>query len=1278
MEKELRVKISINKQTGELKVVNGEFDALDNKVKKSSSSLQGFSTTLMGLASGAIGIYALNRALSDTVQAGFAYNKQMEEAKASLIALSVAVQDESIPIMERYANGNKEAIATLSELEKINAQTPHTLSETNRIYKAMYVSMSNIGAPAEKIINLTKQISIAAGAGSIEFNSLLAGVDGLATGTVLANSDLGRFLSSLGLTNKAIKESKDVVKLLEDKLSSFKVPDTMQVSLSNVEVQWNTFVGVITETSFQYTKEELNSLALSIEEINKAIRGTSDLQAEFDFTTATISRTIDMFNLLLKTAENTTQNAVSGIASLTYGTLAPITHMLTEVTRGLNKINLSTDENLISALELEVAMYGAAEKAQKDIAENTNEITDAFYKANTPIEERIALYRQERIEARMNAEEARKQLNKSNSGGKDTLTDEQIKLAQKLKDEQIKLHNQLITAIASSDPYESLNNKFQNYVYDAKGNRENLLLIDEWYYQELEKLNNDTLDKLGEDEKKKQAEYLATLKDFYSIDVNLGLNEQDSTWAKDMQDNYMSMLDSQIALAESTNDWNNGLTGAAGNIMSISTAMSKFHVDELKATKAQTKLRDIYDNKRIEYIKYYGESSGQVSILDKKFIQDTSRLQQANTKNQIDAYGQLSGAVSGMFKSGTDEAKGFYALQQVMAIANMAQSEAFTGLFVAQEAVKATAAGTTAVAVAAQSSPWTGLATAAAMVAMLASIGLSLSGGDSSKSNGGMSSADTFKNQSDLIDATNKPILERLDRQIELLSKLSLAGSESYYALDKSKLEFSISLEKAVSGALANTYSTNPIIYIEDYPNTHEALLQVMEALKSVNIEMSRYENSYSVAESYVSNISGLVEIIDALATYGVSKENSLATRTTGLFGSDLWDIPIVPLEIVQKAIQEFASNILDSADKLYSANDKLKEAADNVTGTSFYASKDLLDAQKTVEKLRGSMSVSEYLKLQIDNIEKVKVTDADRKLLLSNDASLLKEQYDFVSNLGDSLGVAFNNGAEEALNYIDSIVLVSEALTNSRKNTESWTDSFKTDAEKASDLMSKLMVTTLDGFYTQTVGSWYNRHTISIPIYSTHEAVLAQSFEELDKLFITFSTDLDGLTNAEKEALDVNKSLLQSYQDLNIGIENSIISTTDSILQKLNNTTNDKNALLMFQTNISTALTSADRSITDAALATASRYADALQNSANFDNKSSMLFAQDMAARQLENIKSESESQIEYLKDMNTKFDTLNGIVAKLEKTQAVMALYEQERLAIEARAEQEARYLI
>lgn len=200
MNNDLRIKIKVDSNTGELVVARNEFDKLGGSLKSASTQTELFTKRLVGLAAGVVGIYTLQEAFKSTLSTGMAFNKNMEDTIAGLSALTVATSSNTsalgnnLSITEKYALANIEATTTAKELAKINAETPHTLNQTNQIYKAMFVSMKNAGASTEEMINLTKKISIAAGSAGIEFNALLSGVDGLATGTVESASEMGRFL----------------------------------------------------------------------------------------------------------------------------------------------------------------------------------------------------------------------------------------------------------------------------------------------------------------------------------------------------------------------------------------------------------------------------------------------------------------------------------------------------------------------------------------------------------------------------------------------------------------------------------------------------------------------------------------------------------------------------------------------------------------------------------------------------------------------------------------------------------------------------------------------------------------------------------------------------------------------------------------------------------------------------------------------------------------------------------------------------------------------------
>lgn len=245
----------------DLKTLKNSMNDAEKQTKNTTSNM----IKQFNLVSVSLG--AVAGGMTKMVKDGMAYNNAMEQNVNGLASLAAATSSNVdsmgnlLTAQQKFTMAQQESVLVMKELEKINTTTPHTLDQTNKIYKSMYVSMKNVGASTNDMVQITKQLSIAAGAAGIEFNSLLAGVDGLATGTVLVNSDLGRFLGSIGLTNEELKNTTDIVALLNDKLGEFQTSDTMAVAVSNLTNAWDKFAGSITSDLFSNTKDVLNEMA---------------------------------------------------------------------------------------------------------------------------------------------------------------------------------------------------------------------------------------------------------------------------------------------------------------------------------------------------------------------------------------------------------------------------------------------------------------------------------------------------------------------------------------------------------------------------------------------------------------------------------------------------------------------------------------------------------------------------------------------------------------------------------------------------------------------------------------------------------------------------------------------------------------------------------------------------------------------------------------------------------------------------------------------------------
>jgi len=237
---EVKIKIKIDSNTHELTALNSEV----KKLGGSFSSTDSFANKLMKtltIIGGSYSVFQLfNNSLGQIVSKGIEVNKAFADLTNSLTLSSVAVSSntsalgKNLNIQEKYKLANLEAKKSLELLNKATINTHLTFAQNTKIYDTLYLGFKKVGASVEDMVNITEKLAIAT-SGKINFNSLITGVDNLASGTVRANSDLGRFLNSIGLSNEAIKTSSDVVSLFKDKLSSFESLDSYTSKVAKLD-----------------------------------------------------------------------------------------------------------------------------------------------------------------------------------------------------------------------------------------------------------------------------------------------------------------------------------------------------------------------------------------------------------------------------------------------------------------------------------------------------------------------------------------------------------------------------------------------------------------------------------------------------------------------------------------------------------------------------------------------------------------------------------------------------------------------------------------------------------------------------------------------------------------------------------------------------------------------------------------------------------------------------------------------------------------------------------
>ena len=322
-------------------------------------------------------------------------------------------------------------------------------------------------------------------------------------------------------------------------------------------------------------------------------------------TTATISKVVDNFLLLGADIKNTAELLLDSVGIMAFGALKSVSGVLFEITKGLNDINLSSDESLANAQALlDFANKGYTNFKQSAV-NNIQDIDNAYLKANVSIEDRIKLMEKEykfQSEKPKNiplVDTSKKEIEKVKevTQVKKQSLDEQAKYELEILDEldkeyqaKIENRNDLITQATQliADPIDTINDKYMEMYNVIDG------LFNEEQMQKFFKKWQDEVDNTI----KKQEEY-----------EGLGSKE-----------------------------WASNLKGQAKNIADVSNAFEDINKEQKSWEKFSK------DNLA------------------------TEKDKATHVNEQLKGYSNLAGAISGMFEEGSREAAVFQTAQMALAL----------------------------------------------------------------------------------------------------------------------------------------------------------------------------------------------------------------------------------------------------------------------------------------------------------------------------------------------------------------------------------------------------------------------------------------------------------------------------------------------------------------------------------------------------------------------------------------------------------------------------------
>ena len=169
--------------------------------------------------------------------------------------------------------------------------------------------------------------------------------------------------------------------------------------------------------------------------------------------------------------------------------------------------------------------------------------------------------------------------------------------------------------------------------------------------------------------------------------------------------------------------------------------------------------------------------------------------------------------------------------------------------------------------------------------------------------------------------------------------------------------------------------------------------------------------------------------------------------------------------------------SLLEDINSLSDFSSDLKETFDEITGTTKYEDLAISKAYEEVNALLGDTDLTDYIETQILAIDALEdsLSKADIALLLSSNVDDFQEQQELISQIQRESLATLDSGVLDALNYKDSILLVSEAMVDSTSLITDILDTWIGSLESASDrivdtansLRSSASSATLSDYYT-------------------------------------------------------------------------------------------------------------------------------------------------------------------------------------------------------------------
>ncbi len=1181
-----------------------DLEAAQAAATRTSTSMSGLSSVLsaFGLTLGLVGLAGLAKDILDT-------NRSMESLRAQLLALTGSAEQaqQTFDFITKFAVNTPFEIQGLTKAF-ITLQN-YGLTPTTEVMQAITDQSAKLGGRTETLQGITLALGQAWGKGKLQGQEILQMVDqGVPVWDLLAKVT-GKNVAELQKMSENGEITRDVIDKLIKKMgelatgSNAAAMDTLNGKISNLADAWHQFEDALLQSKAEgVIKDIVNSITNTLNILTNQLGSTIDNQISH------AKARIDTFNSM---------GAVGGFISDMSGydinaekNKLDSLNRIKQTQDEAAAIKTKTDEikkaNDMQVVSSDTTKKGAAELAKLADTNSKLTLSNHDYVKQQLIAQGVE---GEALVKAMSLSDANDKLTAShktlsketNSSAKEAAAlaksfDAAIEAANLHNVSLAKTPRELEEATLKSKGYTDAMVKQAMALYDIGTALEATKKLHETEKTELQALT-DQYNKLTMSAHDYYASTLTSKKipEAEQAPLMAQFNKNSGAEAaKKATDAAKSSLDAYNKSLDSANVKTSDLgavssvvfDGALGGINIMAGAFDKM----VNSITANSKALD--ENAKMQALNNSSADSAEKAANTKRYAEEEINLNEKITNDKLTGVRQMAGAVSSMLTKGSDAQKAAHAIEVGIAAWQMTQqavkmvsyikegavwlqlnatklageitegaTHAAMALgFVAEEEVKGTAAAATAVAVASQSSPWTGFITGAAMLAAMAAIGFSLMGGGSSQPHVPVSTAspDTGSVLGDKsassdsvnktytllrdIQAQNYPVLKSIDAGISgLASGISNVITRLYQG-----------------GGLANISApaTQTTFFQSLYSGWSAVLSPFTAFLGWLGNGIFGGEKTYKVTGQGIGTDATSLSAVRAGNNVNSYQYANIETKTDGgWFGSDSYSTSQQRSAIdakTQKSFNEIFKSMGDTMFGLAKAlGGDLTQRVNDYVIPAMNVDLKGLSGEDAAKKMNGVINT------MLDNMAGAVFGD-----ILTQYQQLGEGMLETAVRIVSEVTVVKDALASSSITLVDNVIAVSDALVTAAGSLKdfqaqfaTYFDKFYSDTEKQTKLQTQLS-SQLGSVGESLAASreGYRNQVEAIDITTAAGQAQYSMLLKLSAAADTYYTALDAQTKTYTDAISTAKSNLASAYKSESDAITATISNLSSFIASLKN----------------------------------------------------------------------------------------------------------------------------